>query len=106
MKLRETKMIDFTDSVSSTLTFGLKNEERSHLHPEKDRLPPNVVVAATDFINGITTRIVVKEIETPLAKIDICGMYSLPYNIGIKRMDSYAVSYDNNRCIRCTRANK
>jgi hypothetical protein len=65
------QMIDFTDSVSSTLTFGLKNEERSHLHPEKDRLPPNVVVAATDFINGITTRIVVKEIETPLAKIDI-----------------------------------
>ena len=41
-----------------------------------------------------------------LDKIDICGMYSLPYNIGIKRVDGYTVSYDNNRCIWCIRANK
>ena len=65
------EMIDFTDSTSTTLTFGLKNEDRSHLDPEKDRLPHNVVVAATDFVNGITTQIVIKEIDTPLAKIDI-----------------------------------
>ena len=32
-----------------------------------------------------------------LDKIDICGMCSLPHNIGIKRMDGYTVSDDNNR---------
>ena len=28
----------------------------------------------------------------PLAKIDICGMYSLPNDIGIKHVDGYRVS--------------
>ena len=41
-----------------------------------------------------------------LDKIDICGMYSLPSDIGIKHMDGYTVSDYNKRCIWCISANK
>ena len=41
----------------------------------------------------------------PLAKIDICGMYSLPNDIGIKHVDGYRVSKNKNHrgCLILTR---
>ena len=54
------KMIDFSNSQSSTLNFDLV-----------DILPNSVLLASTDFLNGVATNMTIQEINTPLARIDV-----------------------------------
>ena len=54
------RMIDFSNSPSSTLNFDLT-----------EILPTSVLLASTDFMRGVTTNMTLQEINTPLARVDI-----------------------------------
>ena len=54
------RMIDFSNSPSSTLNFDLT-----------EILPTSVLLASTDFMLGVTTNMTLQEINTPLARVDV-----------------------------------